>query len=123
MTSDSLTELYRWARNHIGQPLMLDYELYKVNGQTAGSLFLLLRQHGSLRPDVEIQIEYTPDRPLFYQVDFRLLPVTSRLPCPERLHVNLANQPEVIQWLLTGNKRISSSASSEAGDSQNSFLI
>lgn len=116
MLSDSLTNLYQWARDHLGQPIMLGYVLHKVNGQTPGSLLLLLRQRGSLRPEAEIQIDYTPDRVSGYQAHFESLPFTGRIPRPDRLQVSLDSPSAVIEWLLTGHKRIQFSAGSEDGE-------
>lgn len=114
MMSSSLTDLYQWARDHLDQPIMLGYLLHKVNGQTPGSLLLLLRQRDSLRPNAEIQIEYTPNRISSYQAHFNPLPFTDRIPCPDRLQVSLGSPSAVIEWLQTGTKRIQFVASSDS---------
>ena len=90
--------------------------LDKVNGQTPGSLLLLLRQRGSIRPEAEIQIEYRQDRVLPYQATFSFLPFTSRIPRPDRLQVGFSSPPEVIYWLKTGHKGIQVSASTDSSD-------
>ena len=113
MTNDTLTELYRWAQNHLGQPIMLGYLLQKVNGQTPGTLLLLLRQPDSLKPNAEIQIDYTPDRVLNYHGSFNFLPFTTNSPRPELLRSSFGSQPELIQWLKTGQKRIQFSVNNE----------
>lgn len=113
MTNDSLTELYQWAQVHRGQPIMLGYLLQKVNGQTPGTLLLLLRQPDSLKPNAEIQIDYTPDRVTIYQVSFNFLPFTTNSPRPELLRSSFSSQSELIQWLKTGHKRIQFSINNE----------
>ncbi len=106
MTGDSFINLYQWARNHIGQPLMLGYELQKVNGQTPGSLLLLLRQRASVRPEAEIQIEHRPDQVVPYQANFSALPFTTRILHPDLLRIGFASQTQLSDWLKTGHKRI-----------------
>lgn len=112
---DLLLDIYTWSCRHLEQPIMLGYVLHKVNGQTPGSVLLLLRQKDSLRPNVEIQIEYTPDQDPLYQAIFSFLPFNINLPRPDRLRVDLVSQKEVIEWLKTGHKRIQFPSNADLG--------
>jgi hypothetical protein len=108
MTSNTLQQVYEWAKHHLDRAIMLNYQLYKVNGQTPGKVFLLLREAHALRATVEIQIEYLSDPGSSYLVVFRPLPATGRQEHPAELSPVFATQQEVIHWLKTGHSPPSS---------------
>ena len=108
MASDFLQQVYEWARHHLNHEIMLNYELYRVNGQTPGKVFVLLREAHALRATIEIEIEYLSNPGSSYQVVFRPLPATGGHERPAELKPTFATQQEVIDWLKTGQRPQSS---------------
>ena len=106
MRSNSLNELSIWARGQIGNPILLSYQLYKVNAQISGKLFLLLRAPESLRVNAEIEIEYLPNQDTPYHAVFSFLPFNLNYPRPVQLRPTFSTQQDVMHWIKTGQKRI-----------------
>ena len=102
----SLNELYTWARAQLDSPVMLTYQLYKVNGQIPGKVSLLLREVTFSRANAEIEVAYTSNQNLPYQAVFSALPFNVGYPRPVQLRPTFSTQQEVMHWIKTGQKRL-----------------
>lgn len=101
MLSPGLADVYTWARGQMGQPVLLDYVMEKVNGQTPGHVLLLLRQPSSRVPNVELEVSYSTERQL-YQVVFSLLPFHAGVTRPDYIRPTFETPQGVIRWIKTG---------------------
>ncbi len=104
MLSPGLADVYTWARGQLGQPVLLDYVIEKVNGQTPGRVLLLLRQPPSGVPNVELEVSYSAERQL-YQVVFSLLPFHTSVPRPDHIRPTFETSQGVVRWIKIGRSQ------------------
>ncbi|QJD81653.1 hypothetical protein [Spirosoma rhododendri] len=102
MVTDLLIDVYGWAKGRIGRPVLLRYQVSKVNGQVPNKVSLLLRELNAVRVNAEIEVEYNPAKRLPYQAVFSLLPFPAESVRPVSLRPSFATQQEVIHWISTG---------------------
>lgn len=80
---------------------MLNYVLFKFNGQTPGSLLLLLREPNYQLVRAEIEVIYDPGRESAFQAFFSVLPSQANVPRPDRLNPTFQLPQEVIHLVKT----------------------
>ena len=104
MTDHALLTLYSWAKANVNSTLLFGYVLVKINAQTPGRLFMLLRRPTLTVPSVEIEVIHRPAHKQAYQLIFSVLPFHTNVPRPDLLRPSFPTQQALIDWLQTADR-------------------